>query len=389
MKLVIQTRDSTEIKLIKEHELVKVIENIKKKYNGREIEPLKYELFRYKLSNGIIIITKDNKILRTKNEWYEYRALSALSKKLGEFKHGVTYNINGQQLEVDGVSIDEEILVEIKRDKINQDWIDFYSKKLNLLNFKQLFLIAASYEENLNIPSSIRTIKFKADWESIKNYYATFKFPEWIKDSVPHRHFRFLLPNGKWKGAKRKFTKTPKHTPTSKFFQAIKWLKFWLPVKIYYTMSRMVNPPAEYFGRGYPMSKLLAVFDIDSDAHIHIIGSEGYCKQCIKESIKKVKLSEEILRNEGYHTKTIFSGKKGFHIYLMEEERALEITYNELEEIIEKLQGLTDSVTFKGKDNQFDVHRLIKVPCTIDATTGMIIDEGFNKLNLKDELIFL
>ena len=154
-------------------------------------------------------------------------------------------------------------------------------------------------------------------------------------------------------------------------------------------MSRMVNPPAEYFGKGYPMSKLLAVFDIDSDSHIHMIGSEGYCKQCIKESREKVKLSEEILINEGYHIKTIFSGKKGFHIYLMEEERAMEISSNELKEIIEKLQGLTDSATFKGKNDQFDVHRIIKVPYTIDATTGMIIDKGLNKLNLKDELFFI
>ena len=244
MKLVLQAGVQTRVKKIKEYEVEDVIFYIKTNYMGEEVEPLNHELFRYKMLKGAIIIFKDNRVLKTRNEWFEYRALSALAKKHGAFKHGMKYDMNGTETEVDGVSIDDEIMVEIKRDRINQEWVDFYNEKMENLNFKQMYLISASFEENLKIPNSITPMLFKPDWNAIEEHYKRFQFPDWFAEMAPHRHFRFLLPNGKWKGARRKFTKTAKHTPESKFKQAIKWLRYWMPAKIYYTMARMVNPPA-------------------------------------------------------------------------------------------------------------------------------------------------
>ncbi len=389
MKLLIQTPEGTIVNLIKEYELGKTIQCIKTNYLGTEVNPLKYELFRYKLPKGVVVIFKDNRVLRTRNEWFEYRALAALAREYGAFKHGVLLKKNGYQTEVDGVSLEENLLVEIKRDFINQGWIDFYSSKLKKLGYKILFLVAPAFKKDLIVPSDIKLIKFRPDWRSIHSYYQHYKFPTWIREKIAPRHFRFLLPNGRWKGAKRKFSKTAKHTPESKFYQAIKWLKFWTPVKIYYTMSRMVNPPREYFGRGYPLPHLLAVFDIDADSHTHIIGPQGFCQRCITEASEKRKFAEEILTNEGYQFKTIFSGKKGFHIYIFEEDEAKEVNPGEFFQIMEKIKAFTDSISFRDKNNQFDIHRIIKVPNTIDASTGMIVNTGIKKLNLNDQLIFL
>ncbi|NHI92038.1 MAG: hypothetical protein EAX96_06005 [Candidatus Lokiarchaeota archaeon] len=385
---MLQAGEHTQVKKIKEYELEDVIFYIKNNYMGEEVKPLEHEIFRFKMLKGAIVIFKDNRILKTRNEWFEYRALRALASRFGEFKHGMKFNINGSETEVDGVSIDNEIMVEIKRDKINQAWVDFYKKKMENLNFKQIYLVGASFEEELKFPDSIYPFIFKPDWESIRLHYEKFEFPDWIADLMPHRHFRFLLPNGRWKGAKRKFTKTAKHTPESKFKQAIKWLKYWLPAKIYYTMARMVNPPAEYFGRGYPIPKLIAVMDIDADSHVHIVGTSGYCQRCIVESKEKLNKAKEILLNEGYEIKSIFSGKKGFHLYILKDNKTIEVNPNQLIEIMHKIKDLTDSVTFLGKEG-FDTHRIIKVPNSVDATTGMIINEGLNQLSLKDQLFDL
>jgi hypothetical protein len=389
MKLLIQTTDGVKVKTIKEYELGENISSIKSNYAGQEVVPLKYELFRYKLPKGAIVIFNDNHILRARNEWFEYRALAALAGKYGEFKHGVLFKKDGFQTEVDGVSLDDKILVEIKRDKITQAWVDFYAQKLKKLEFKELILVAADFEEPLNYPASITPVKFIPDWGAIQTYYQDFKFPDWIQELVSSRHFRFLLPNGRWQGAKRKFTPTAKHTTESKFSQAIQWLKYWTPVKIYYTMSRMVNPPREYYGKGYPLPHLLAVFDIDAGAHPHVIGTKGFCEQCLSEAAEKAKAAEAIFTNEGYTTRTVFSGKKGFHLYIMQDDKAKEVNSEEFFQMLQKIKDYTDSISFRDKNGQFDLHRIIKVPYTIDASTGMLVSEEIQKLNLKDQLNFL
>jgi len=389
MKLLIQTTDGVKVKTIKEYELGETISSIKSNYAGQEVNPLKYEVFRYKLPKGAIVIFNDNRILRARNEWFEYRALAALARKYGEFKHGVQFKKAGFQTEVDGVSLDEKILVEIKRDKITQTWVDFYTQKLKKLEFKELILVAADFEESLKYPASITPVQFVPDWETIQTYYRNFRFPEWIQDLVSSRHFRFLLPNGRWQGAKRKFTQTAKHSLESKFSQAIQWLKYWMPVKIYYTMSRMVNPPREYYGKGYPLPHLLAVFDIDAESHSHIIGTKGFCERCISEATAKTKAAEAILKNEGYAIKTVFSGKKGFHLYIMQDDKVKEVNSEEFFQILQKVKDYTDSISFRDRNDQFDLHRIIKVPYTIDASTGMLVSEEIQKLNLKDLLNFL
>ena len=84
MKLVIQVGNISISKKIVEKDLDKVINRIIKKFNGEIKNPMRYELFRYKINKGVIVIYKDNKRLRTANRWFEYRALVALSELTGE-----------------------------------------------------------------------------------------------------------------------------------------------------------------------------------------------------------------------------------------------------------------------------------------------------------------
>ena len=205
---------------------------------------------------------------------------------------------------------------------------------------------------------------------------------------VSSRHFRFLLQNGSWLGAERSLTRTAKHTPESKLTRILFNIhsRNGLPVKAYYSMARMVNPPAEYRGRGYPIPRLLAVLDIDPDPHEHLIDGRGFCQSCLDLSRAKTDRAEEALADMGYETRRLFSGRRGFHLYMVEDGAAKEVHLRELMKMLNALGSLTDSQTFKSKDANFDEHRIIKVPNTFDASTGMLVDERATRLSLDDRL---
>ena len=400
MKLVIQNNDQTLVRSVKEYELNIVINHIKTTFTGYEIKPLIYEVFRYKLEKGVAIIYKDNKRLRTKNDWFEARALACLSKlNHNSFYHQIKLKrSDGHETEIDGLDIETRtIMVEIKRAVINQEWIDYYEKKRKLLKMRNCIVIASSFKDNLKIPSNIQCYIFKPEMDSLLNYYnKEFEIPKWIKPYIPSRHIRILLNNGRWIGLKRKLTNTAKHTLESKSLLFINSLarreKF--PIKIYYSLSPMLMPVEEYFGKGRPLLRTLAVFDVDSESHQHIIGEEGYCLECLKSSKYKAAIVSEKLSELGEKFYKLYSGNKGFHFYLIDEkngETIKEIPVQILEEFLillkdEKEKNLVDNVNFRSKDGSYDLHRIFKLPHSVDNSTGLLVKERFEKLNFNDTL---
>ena len=65
---------------IPEFHLEKKIAEIISKNEGRQITPLPHEVFRYRTPTGVIYITKTKRKHKSKESWFEPRALSALSK---------------------------------------------------------------------------------------------------------------------------------------------------------------------------------------------------------------------------------------------------------------------------------------------------------------------
>src|SRR5271157_6490928 len=104
MKLVIQDSDTTTVRTVRECDLETTIAWIMSTLRGRIVTPLAYEVFRYRLPKGVSIIYHDNRILRTKNFWFEVRGLAALAKELGvEFLQGQRLKFSsGLETEVDG-----------------------------------------------------------------------------------------------------------------------------------------------------------------------------------------------------------------------------------------------------------------------------------------------
>ena len=399
MKLVLQSPEKTLVKVINERELEDTINSIKSNIFGYELPPLKYELFRYRIRKGVAVIYKDNKRLRSKNSWYEVRALSSLSQYLGVsfFHNNIIKRDNGLEDEIDGIDTENnEIMVEVKRAKINQEWINFYDRKRKRVQKKVCIVIAPLFEENLQIPPTIQCYEFKPDYETLMHYYNhDFSIPPWLVDYIPSRHVRVLLNNGQWRGIERKLTKTAKHTQSTKLILSLnrftRFEKF--PIKVYYSLCHMVMPVEEYFGKGYPQPRVIAAIDVDADSHKHVVGSEGYCLECLKSANSKAKLISEILSDLGWKFLKLYSGSKGFHFYLLQEGslKAKQLITEEFLEIIKTLKGsndeiLTDNISFRAKDGSFDTHRIFKLPNSVDASTGIVVKENLEKLNFNDKI---
>lgn len=402
MKLVIQYSGNVKVKNIKEYEIKKYIKIIKSAHNGKEVSPLKYEIFRYKFKNGTAIIYKDNKKLRTRNIWYEIRALCSLSQILQTpFYHQIKFKgKNGLETEIDGLDVNlKEIMVEIKYSIINQKWIDYYAKKRQTLGLKNCIIIAPKFNESLKIPPNISCYRFLPDIDALIAYYNNdFNIPFWIKPYISSRHVRILLNNGRWIGIKRKLTYTAKHTPESKLKLFINYLlrinNF--PVKIYYSLSPMLIPVEEYYGKGRPLPLTLAAFDVDSDPHQHIIGKEGYCLKCLENSNRKANTISEIFLNLGLTYKRVYSGSKGYHFYILDDknDKAKELSIYDFDKYLQLFRAnqneeLIDNFNFRAKDGTYDLHRIFKLPHSIDFSTGIIVQEKFRKIKFKDTIEYI
>ncbi|MBY9005853.1 MAG: hypothetical protein KGD63_03760 [Candidatus Lokiarchaeota archaeon] len=97
--------------------------------------------------------------------------------------------------------------------------------------------------------------------------------------------------------------------------------------------------------------------------------------------------------HHGYNYLKLYSGKKGFHFYILNEERNLvkELSGMELEEIlswfrVKKYTNLIDNINFQGKNGSFDLHRNFSLPNTVDGATGVIIKEGLEIIVFNDKL---
>ncbi len=233
------------------------------------------------------------------------------------------------------------------------------------------------------------------DHKSLYRYYKEdFKLPEWFSPCISQRHLRALLSNGMWYGFRRKLTQTAKHTPSTKIKLGLEKIfkrgKF--PIRLYYSLAPMVIPQRDYFGRGYPFPRVMAAFDVDSDHKPHVIGKEGYCLMCLEEAKQRCQLICEILIDLGWKTRVIHSGFKGYHIYCQEEDgKFVELPIDQIQKILTLLKdenniSLTDNNNFKSKNGSFDLHRIFKLPNSIDAVTGIRVVEKLERLDFKDQI---
>ncbi|MHA2250230.1 MAG: hypothetical protein ACXAD7_07705 [Candidatus Kariarchaeaceae archaeon] len=340
--------------------------------------------------NVLHVIYKENRITRTRNTWYEMRALTSLSKFLDkEFYYSYKTTWKGYETEVDGVSLDEKLAVEIKRQTIDKKTLRFLEHKLYDLGFDKLIVIAPKFK-SLEPSADTTLLVFRPSFTAAMKYYQT-SFTIWkaFWNLAQQRHFRYLLANGRWRPQRRRYTKSSKWSPSQRMIHEIGrfYRQYSFPIKIYFSLSRLIGPLHEFEGKGYPIDLFIAAFDVDGKHQgNHILGKQGYCNDCMIDAKKRLTRFTAYLDSNEFEYVVLNSGSKGFHVYLMQNNKIMEITRTQMEKITMDNEDVIDSFLSK-RDKEFDNHRIFKVPYSIDASTGTIIGNEKQYIDLRDNLI--
>jgi DNA primase catalytic subunit len=184
---------------------------------------------------------------------------------------------------------------------------------------------------------------------------------------ITKRHFRFLLPNGR-------FFKLKDTIYTSENLQ--KWLIKLSPLDVFYSTSTYLDPTSvtprpteenEYWGPVNIVLKNDIAFDLDRQP-LSLLNLE--------RARKDAERLYEFLKNKGYALKYIaFSGSKGFHLIFNDTDTTIEPNLRLREKtIIQKRKTLLErikhlDVTVDTSVTK-DTRRIIRVPGTINSKTG-------------------
>jgi hypothetical protein len=219
---------------------------------------------------------------------------------------------------------------------------------------------------------------FIVDRKALDEFYRSYAFPRWFSPLVKMRHFRFQTLDGTFLFQSRRYSDS-KRDPSSKLV-----FDMGRPgdvAKCYVSLARMLDPRMEARGAGRPIDRVLAVFDIDAakDHREHIVGENGTCSLCLKDAQSKA----DCALDEFPDATVLFSGTKGFHVHLGREVSAVE--YLEMADSLGAADAPVDDFSFERSGRRcLDMHRIIKVPGTVDAATGCLVAEGVRRVALAD-----
>ncbi len=353
-----------------------------------------YELARGRDSqNNLYVIYKPNRKVRSRNEWHENRVLTALARETNDvFLRNVVFSWKGHETEIDGISTrNPELFVEIKRCTMTQARLDFLVEKMSALGAKEMIIVARQFARRLRVPSRVTCFRFREDHVTLRQYYQEqFEPMEQFVSHLKRRHHRFLLASGHWKSQRRRYTITARWDYVDRVRYDIELLfkSKQVPVKIYYSLAWMINPLGEYWGRGHPIERILAGFDVDaSHDGPHVVTRDGTCSFCEDDAKKKLKKLLARLKDHGWNHAILRSGKKGFHVYLLDESDVpLEMSPSQMKQCILSWSGLVDSFLSK-REEKFDLHRIFKLPQGVDASTGIVISPSKERLVFNDQLL--
>lgn len=189
---------------------------------------------------------------------------------------------------------------------------------------------------------------------------------EFITD-LNKRHFRFLLPNGR-------FFKIKDVIRSSSDLQG--WLLKMKPLDVYYSTSTYLNPTAvaprpknsmDYWGPGNVVLSHDVAFDIDRQPL-----SLSNLERARKDAVQLL----DFLTERKYPLKYVaFSGSKGFHLIFDDVDKSIEPDFRIREKsIIQRRRALVDEVIMEGiaidKAVTVDTRRIIRLPGTINSKTG-------------------
>lgn len=333
------------------------------------VSPKKYDYLRTKK----FVIYQKNKRTRTRQNLKIRRALAVLAK-----------NNDG------AIEYDENKNIAFARDAtyifadriFSEQELEFHKNKIpELFNPIVVSLSKSLYSKYIEL-----------DNKTMYNYYKNqFAFPDWFRKFLKMRALRAFSSMG-FNFNTRRYNDT-KWTAEDKFRHD--FVKGNLDIyKVYFTLARVLDSKLDACGKGFPLSGLMYLaLDIDGKCDgLHLIDNMGICIKCLEDSnIKLDKALEKIKDITNLKiVKILFSGTKGWHLHL-EFDGKREVSEKVIREIITEINKEEQLVDwFDGKEiggiRSFDLYRIFKIPLTIDATTGCMVDENITRLDLNDHI---
>jgi DNA primase catalytic subunit len=203
--------------------------------------------------------------------------------------------------------------------------------------------------------------------EQMRDFYKEYSPDLSSITDLNRRHFRFLLPNGRFFKIKDVI-----HSPDD----LQRWLVKLRPLDVYYSTSMYLNPtsvaprPKNAMGYWGPGNIILGndiAFDLDRQP-LSILNLERARKDAVRLLATMV--------NNGHELKYIaFSGSKGFHLLFSDVEKEIEQDFRSRESVImQRRKVLVDEIAGRGiridASVTVDTRRIIRLPGTVNSKTG-------------------
>jgi hypothetical protein len=252
---------------------------------------------------------------------------------LANVRDGNVFTPPLQSREIDGV-IEQEgrrTLVEVKSFGLSSQDVADIVRKYESLEFDKLIIIAPSVPSAVHLSSRTELFAFEPNVDRLNDRYSMkdFELPVDLQGELisGDHHFRFLLAR-RGKGETSRFrNQIDKQINT--YADLLREIRRegtgGMPVRVFWSTSRWAYPKELFFSsyRNHLIRRGL-VFDIDGKA-IHNVDlpcrinpGDSVCLLCIAAA--KAKAADLVRLLGDYRTSVVFSGRQGFHVYVLGED---------------------------------------------------------------------
>lgn len=279
--------------------------------------------------------------LRYEPRFYEWQALCHVAKLLSlpVLTNVRAYRLNtpvSQQREVDGiVEVNgRRMLVEVKSSPQDQEGVQTIVDKYSELHSDELLIVAPLFAKSIEPQDRVRLIEFRPNLIALRDLYesADVTLPDGLAQELRHgdHHFRYLSACRE-KGGQATFRNQvdKRITSVSKAFDDIRRRPGVcnLPVRVFWSTSRWLFPKDLFYSSSSNhLVRRGLVFDIDGKAAhatscpCRIAPGLTVCSQCLLSAKEKAIELTDFLKSQGFSDlAVVFSGRQGFHVYVLKE----------------------------------------------------------------------
>lgn len=277
---------------------------------------------------------------RYETRFYEWQALARVASLLGvpvctNVRQTSTQVQPLQSPEADGAADihGRRILIEAKSFSLTRRDVEAIFHKYSTFRGDELLLIAPSFENNVVAPRNVQLISFVPNLSPLRRAYwgKPYSLPPTLEAELAsgEHHFRFVSALRR-RGEVARFRNQvdKKISAVSEVLREIRREQHAtdLPVRVFWSVSRWLFPKELFFAtyRNHLVRRGL-VFDVDGKL-IHnrfsaceLMPGSAVCLRCLREAKATALRLMQFLKDRGLAgVEAIFSGRQGFHVYVLD-----------------------------------------------------------------------